>query len=143
MEAVLELIEKSDYIYSRKAFDKCPLPVLIVSTTTSIVEYVNEEFDRVYGNLPAGTQLVDSPQSGSLSISRIVGSHEIRIFLCNQPDGLEEITSWLARVSKPLCSSDLQARTKSLGLAMESFLQVVNPLIRETSPYGEAHFDRV
>jgi hypothetical protein len=130
LEVVLELIEKSDYIYSRKAFDHCPLPVLILNNVTHVVEYANDEFVRTFGRPEVGTP--GKPFSNT-SVSRNVGGHEIRVLL--HPQGsisktlAEDLTSWLSRVSKPTRTSDLVTKTAHLTQAVNSFSQVVNTLL--------------
>lgn len=130
LETILEIIEKSDYIYSRKAFDKCPLPVLILSAETCCVEYANEEFVRSFGNPTVGTPSSELTYLNT-SINRRVGSHDIRVLVSNKQFRKElsrELSDWLSKVSKPSRTSDLVAKTRKLNIAIQAFSNTMDSL---------------
>jgi hypothetical protein len=137
MEVVLDLIENSDYIYSRKAFDKCPLPVLICSVETKTLEYRNARFVELFGEPDPQRK---SPPQDAISISRNVGGHNIHILIGDHDearapreyvDGTEELATWLAAITKPNRTKELKKCPGNLQRMAQSFGQVVTPLIAE------------
>jgi hypothetical protein len=144
MEVVLDLIEKSDYIYSRKAFDKCPLPVLICSTDQSSIEYVNFRYTQLFGVPPTDTYTVSNIPQNALRICRTVGKHNISVFLPEEQTtvtgdgeirvgGVDALTQWLETISTPNTSRDLMNSSYRLRRVVASFGGVVAPLLEEKS----------
>lgn len=142
MEVVLDLIETSEYIYSRKAFDKCPLPVLISSTGDSRIEYVNLCYKQRFGVPASDIYVLDMVPQEALRMCRTVGKHDISIFLPeNQTtftaqgdielEGVDTLAHWLDCIKHPVRPASLKDRAHHLRKAVDAFVHVVNPLLDE------------